>query len=104
MQAEWPKRSIGPNRSKKQQEDFKQLIVEYSERRRKGERVIIVNDRIVVNKRNLPSASTLNSIPTDSVSGTVSSLSNQCGIQSSLSAMASSFLPTNTTSVPQEGN
>ena len=42
---------IGPDRTKKQQAHFHIFRDECEERRLKGERVIIVNDRIVVDKR-----------------------------------------------------
>ena len=51
MQAEWPKVNIGPDRTKKQQAHFRLLREKRKEHRLKGERVIIVNDRIVVDKR-----------------------------------------------------
>ena len=51
MQAEWPKVNIGPDRTKKQQDHFHLLRDECKERRLKVEWVIIVNDRIVVDKR-----------------------------------------------------
>ena len=51
MQAEWPKLSIAPDRTKQQHQVYHQLRDECEMRRKNGENVIVVNNRIVKNKR-----------------------------------------------------
>jgi hypothetical protein len=51
MQTEWPHVSIAPDRTKKQQEAYRQLRSELRARRNNGERLIIFNDRLVPDKR-----------------------------------------------------
>ena len=51
MQAEYPRVGITPNRTKKEQERFRYLLDECSERQAKSERVIIINGLITQDKR-----------------------------------------------------
>ena len=51
MQAEWPKLSIAPDRTKQQQKVYHQLRNECEMRRKNGENVIVLINRIVKNKR-----------------------------------------------------
>ena len=51
MQAEWPKLSIAPDRTKQQQQVYHQLRNECEKHRKNGENVIVLNNHIVKNKR-----------------------------------------------------
>ena len=51
MQAEWPKLSIAPDWTKQQQQVYYQLHNECEMRRKNGENVIVLNNRVVKDKR-----------------------------------------------------
>ena len=51
MQAEWPKLSIAPDRTKQQQQVYHQLRNECEMRRKNDENVIVLYNRIVKDKR-----------------------------------------------------